>query len=422
MTYVMAIAYLAIGTTLFGFQKGSFWIFQEPIWFGATPPTLGDATDVLNSGNILAMLFTVGEAGFRGTLASVIPDMVRHDFYFQGTVTLICLTYSVLRLRGIALKQSYGRTEKVRWYQRFRPPVGDLPVLWKELNIEGSLRVNWLSWIFVILLILLSLGSGVWIVIYFFWEVLDDRVGWHSDLFEMMNVWVRIAGTGVACLSLLGVAVRASTTIRSEMDKDTFDALITTPLSSNAILLAKFVGSVFSVRLGWLWLGSILALALVTEGMYVLALPLFLGAWVIYAVLFAMIGLWFSMVSKTTMRATVYTMLTTIGVSLGHWMIWMCCGPMMVFLELGRHGGGNAAEYLAKFQWGITPPLVLGLFAYSHNDFASGFGRRDFGELVGFSLLGLFLYTMAALMLWFVLIGPRFRHLTRRDQSSSESE
>ena len=247
------------------------------------------------------------------------------------------------------------------------------------------------------------------------------RVG-AANCFQAMNGWARTAATFVACLTLLGVAVRASTTIRSEIDKDTFDALITTPMSSHAILFGKFIGCIFSVRFGWLWLGSILALGVVTEGIYVLALPMFLGAWLVYAVFFTMIGLWFSMVSRTTMRATVYTVLTSIGLSAGHWLIWMCCGPMMFLLNFNNHAGGNAPEYILKFQAGITPPFVLAWFAYSQEQLAQGMDRREFAELVGFSLLGLFLYTMASLMIWFVMIGPKFRQLTRRNQSSSEGD
>jgi ABC-type transport system involved in multi-copper enzyme maturation permease subunit len=422
MTYFMAIAYLAIATVTYTFNRFSgYAIFAEPlVWFVEGSPTVGDVVNLFNSGNIIAVLGQVAEAGDRGTLATVIPDVLKAYTWFHGLVALVCIVWSILRLRRLALKQSYGRTEKVRWHQRFRPPVGDLPVLWKELNIEGAIRVNWLGWIFVMLLVLLSLGIGVWIVLYFFWEAFFDPNAFRGDFFQAMNVWARIAGTGVACLTLLGVAVRASTTIRSEMDKDTFDALVTTPLPSNAILLAKFVGSLFSVRLGWFWLGSILGLALITGGLHVLALPLFLGAWMIYAVFFAMVGLWFSMVSRTTMRATVYTMLTTIGLSVGHWMIWMCCAPLMFLLEMQR--GTNIPEYLAKFQLGMTPPFVMGMLAYSHEDLEHNFTHREFAEFLGFSVLGLFLWTMASLMLWFVMIGPKFRQLTRRDQTSSESE
>jgi ABC-type transport system involved in multi-copper enzyme maturation permease subunit len=433
MTYFMAIGYLAVATVAFMFKFSSFWLFAEPIWltdwFFANPPTYGDLVDVLNSGNVIAVIVKVELAGTRGgpgmaagSLATIVPDLVWAYFLFHGSVCLICLTWSVLRLRVVALKQSYGKTQKLGWLKRFRPPVGNLPVLWKELNIEGGLRVNWLAWLFAIVLVLLTLGSGIWIVIYYFWEMFFNPNAWHGEFYMMMNGWTRTAGTFVACLTLLGVAVRASTTIRSEIDKDTFDALVTTPMSSHAILLAKFVGCIFSVRFGWLWLGSILALGTITEGIFVLALPMFLGAWVIYAVFFTMIGLWFSMVSHTTMRATVYTVLTSIGLSVGHWLIWMCCGPMLFLLNFNHNNGGRIPEYLAKFQAGITPPFVFAWFAYPREELARGMDRREFGELMGFSLLGLFLYTMASLMIWFVMIGPKFRQLTRRNQSSSEAE
>jgi ABC-type transport system involved in multi-copper enzyme maturation permease subunit len=424
ITYLIVIGYLAIATTLFGFKMASVWIMSEPIWFGAGAPTAGDAVEWFNAGNMLAVLIQVQMAGTRGaggSLATVVPPLLKGYFIFHGLVCLVCLTWSVLRLRSVALKQSHGKTEKLRWHQRFRPPVGNLPVLWKELVVEGSLGMHWMAWLCVIALVLLTFGSGVWILVYFIWDVLVNPQGFHGDFFQAMNMWARLAGAGVATLSLLGVAVRASTSIRSEMDKDTFDALITTPLPGNAILLGKFVGSLFSVRIGWLWLGSILGLAVITGGVHILALPLFLGAWTVYAVGFSLIGLWFSMVCKSSMRATVYTVLTTIGVSVGHWMIWMCCVPVFIFMELNRHGS-DFAEYLAMFQAGMTPPFVLGFLAYSPEDLAHNFRHEEFAKLLGFCLLGLFLWTMASLMLWFVLIGPRFRALTRRNQSSSEME
>src|SRR5207248_2364351 len=156
----------------------------------------------------------------------------------------------------------------------------------------------------------------------------------------------------------------------------------------------------------WLWMGSIFGLALVTGSMHVLALPMVLGAWVVYAAFFSMVGLWFSMVCKTSMRATVYTMLTTIGVSWGHWLIFMmCCMPVMMFMQIQRVGmGGNMdlERYLGFFMMGITPPISLGVFAYTQENLSErGNGHHFFGEMLGFSLLGVFLYTMATLMIWF---------------------
>ena len=439
MVYFIAIGYIAIATVAFPFARYSgWWVFGEPvIWFLEAEwynPTWGQIVSGFNAGNVIAVIWQVEEStmGFRrgggGSLATVLPQVVWEYFVFYAIVGGLCLTYAVLRLRGVALKQSYGKTAKARWWQRFRDPVGELPILWKEMNVEGALRFNWLGWLFVILLVCFTLGIGLTIVGWHFWEVFFEPNRWHGGFYESMSWWARITGAGVGYIILLGVAVRASTTIRSEMDKDTFDALVTTPVSANQILLAKFIGAVFSVRLGWLWMGSIFGLALVTSSMHILALPLVLGAWVVYACFFSMIGLWFSMVSKTTMRATVYTMFTTIGVSFGHWLVFMlCCMPVIIFLQFRRAGMGGGGDELAKhlfsFMTGITPPIALGVFAYPQEDLADGRGRDNvFLYLLGYSLLGIFLYTMASLMLWFVLIQPRFRYLTRRDQSSSEAE
>src|SRR5206468_3276146 len=109
--------------------------------------------------------------GAAGALATIVPQVVWEYFLFYSLLCLACLTWSIVRLRALALKQSYGKVAKVRWWQQFRAPVGDLPVLWKEVNIEGSLRFNWVGWLFVLLLILFTVGIGVWIVVYHFWEV-----------------------------------------------------------------------------------------------------------------------------------------------------------------------------------------------------------------------------------------------------------
>ncbi len=140
----------------------------------------------------------------------------------------------------------------------------------------------------------------------------------------------------MASLTLVGLAVRASTSIGTERDKQTFDSLLTSPMDSNTILGAKFIGTMLSMRLAWIWLGLIWGLGIITGGLHVFALPLLLAAWVVFASFFTMLGLWFSMMAKTTMRATVYTVLFTIGLGGGHWVIWLCCGPLL-FL-----GGGVA--------------------------------------------------------------------------------
>src|SRR5205823_1067180 len=155
--------------------------------------------------------------------------------------------------------------------------------------------------------------------------------------------------------------------------------LLTSPMDSSTMLWAKFLGTLLSVRLAWIWLGLIWAIGIFTGGLHVFALPLMLAGWLVYASFFTMLGLWFSMVCKTTMRATVYTMLGTLGLAVGHWLVWLCCGPL-VYIG-GRGGLEKLAEVISKFQGGMTPPVALFFFSFTGQDFSPEWGGNGFGEM-----------------------------------------
>ena len=87
-----------------------------------------------------------------------------------------------------------------------------------------------------------------------------------------------MVGTAVSCLVILAAAVRASTCISGERDKDTLDFLLTTPLDSDTILWAKFLGCLLNMRRAFIWLGIIWGMAILAGGMTIPAtLVLFLA-------------------------------------------------------------------------------------------------------------------------------------------------
>src|SRR5262249_49881920 len=147
-----------------------------------------------------------------------------------------------------------------------------------------------------------------------------------------------------------GVAVRASTAISGERDRETLDGLLTSPLNSHDILFGKWLGSLLGVRRAWFWLGLIWGIGLVTGALHPASLMLTFVAWLVYASCLAGVGLWFSISSRTTLRAMLYTLAAVLGVSVGHWMIWIFllpfCSPW--------HAQGVLA-----LQSCITPPAVL---------------------------------------------------------------
>src|SRR5262249_41186035 len=148
-------------------------------------------------------------------------------------------------------------------------------------------------------------------------------------------LWVRIVGTLVACLTLLGVAVRAASSISGERDRQTFDSLLTAPIDSNSILFAKWLGSGLRGRWAWVWLWPGWVVGAVSGGLYGPVVPWLLLAWFVYAGFLAVLGLWFSMTCATTLRATVATLLAAAVLGVGHWYLWMLlCMPLRLREDL----------------------------------------------------------------------------------------
>jgi hypothetical protein len=65
----------------------------------------------------------------------------------------------------------------------------------------------------------------------------------------------------------------------------------------------------------------------------------------------------------------------------------------------------------------MTPPFVIGLCAYSGPELSHQFNGREFiAHMVVFSLIGLLLWGLGCLILWYGILLPNFRTLTRREE------
>jgi ABC-type transport system involved in multi-copper enzyme maturation permease subunit len=382
-----------------------------PEWLSAL--TLGDLLDGFNSGNIVAQVVQLQLAvDASKNLANVLPAMVRNYAIFHGLLAILTCGWAIVRLRTVALKETHGKAQRLPLATRLfgRPRIGSNPMLWKELFVEPGLRLNLFARVVVIGLILVS-----FVPLWFIAMELPNA----ADLGRAMNFWVRLVGAAVACLLLLAVAGRACNSISGERDRQTFDALLASPLRSQDILLAKWLGNVTCVRWGWLWLGVIYFLGLVTGGLHPLAVPLLLGAWLVYALVVSGIGVWFSLVNRTTLRATLWTLLTTAAAGVGHWLIWACCGPLLYAM----HEPPPNVEMLIRLQVGITPPAALGYafsFCWADFDASWGWGAKEQATAIWFGLIGLMFWAGIAFALW-VVTSTRFetaggRTLFRRGQ------
>lgn len=433
LSYMTVLAYVLLSGGGYILLKvnptwGSFPSFDDGKGVWTSPVTLDDLVNWLNSGNILVAIFgkLVAAVSGGGGLDDDLPKILRDYAIFHGLVALFCCLWAVLRLRAVYLSETYGKPQKGSLGVRLwlRPGVGKHPMLWKEIFAEQRVKFHWVGRILIALLVV---ASFIWpfVLLYEFvfdyWDFSGGRGNpYYQDIFddlaENMNAFVRTIGTIVGCLLLLGVAVRAAGSIGGERDKQTLDSLLTSPLDSTTILFGKWVGSILSVRWGWLWLGTVWLLGLMTTGLNFLALPLVLGGFFIYAAFLSILGLWFSMVSKTTLRAIVWTLLTTVSLAVGHWLITMCCVPLLIITSR-NYGPPEFFEHLFLFQaCGLSPPGTLATLPFQGSEFGhSGYydGRNTAVEVLAYAVIGLALYAGATALLW-AATNARFRQLTGR--------
>lgn len=176
---------------------------------------------------------------------------------------LLGLGVASWRLRPSCLNDGSGtnrgaRRERRRWGHRV-PPVGERPMLWKELHIEraGSLgRAG--RWLGALLVLWLGLGS----------LVLGGMVAWAAyrsgsaavaepwPVATLAN-WYGDSAPLIGFLIQWAVGLRAAVAIASERERGTWDGLLTSPLQGAEIVRGKLWGSLHALR--WLIGAALLA-------------------------------------------------------------------------------------------------------------------------------------------------------------------
>jgi ABC-type transport system involved in multi-copper enzyme maturation permease subunit len=356
------------------------------------------------AGNPLVAAGRLSEAAATGTLPSELWLALCDYAIFHLLTAAACITWACAGLRRMIGRQRSGRAEAVRLEFRTpeefelvrlpafaepprpRPPLGDDdPIVWKELHFAERSRMLQLAEQTGRRLAGMADGSAE--------RTLSYSVGMGllaglavTLIFAMMvgalnlPTWVRAAGTLVACLMLMAVAVRSAGAISGERERRTLDSLLTTPLDDREILWGKWWASILSVGKAWWCLGAIWGLGVFwtsTCGLSLVAVPLLIAAWFIYAAFASGLGLCFSLTSRSSLRATVWTLLTLAGAAGVPW-VW-------------------TLNFLASF----------------------GSSRNASCDRLAAALFGFLWYAAAAFLLWLWLV-ERFGQTTGRVSSRAE--
>ncbi len=278
------------------------------------------------------------------------------------------------------------------------PPVGNDALLWKELYTEQYFGLPGKDATGPILMVMALIITTVALM----GVTASAQSG--AGFRQMVNGLVRGLGTPGVCFIGFAVALSAARRVSRERQRQTLDNLLTIPPEREEILFAKWLGSVLSVRGLWWAPVGLWGLGVVTGGLHFAAVPLMLAALVVYLAFMASLGLWFSTLYGTTMRATLFTTLAALVFLIGPgFMISMTGGsqpPTRGSALMGVDWAGMFVEY------GLNPPAALWVLAFQREDFA----KDEMLALVKIlcAIAGLYCYMGLAALLWW-LTCARFR-------------
>lgn len=283
----------------------------------------------------------------------------------------------------------------------FRHPVTDQPLLWKEV-LHGA---GPLAGVQFRVLYPVAVGCGLAVVLVgvaacVLPVVLDERthaapaaaLAWWIG--TAVNALVRVLTVGLTGAWCLGLAWRAAGTVTRERQKGTLDGLLTLPGDRRAILDAKWLGGILRLR----WLGYLLAavwtVGLLCGAVHPVAVVLLVLACTVHVAFLASLGLWLSLVSRTTVWAYLCVALI---------LLLMFVGPLAARAYTQALLGLGPGSWEDEFaELALTPPRAWWFLGFGWHEFRDGLWDTygaDRAKLAAV-LVGLGLYAVAAGTLW----------------------
>ncbi len=365
------------------------------VWFGLT--ALGGLGPAYGGLKRLTEYFDPKHVAIPAMSGADARDIFAHligSWIAWGSVGLVCFGVAVWRLRGAYMRQlEHSKTRNIgEWIIPKRAAIHDQPLLWKERHVDGIaplavLRIipRWFAlpgiMMLTVLLVLalLSLICGVpfsdvskWIFVLDVQNMADKLDGKEAAFFLLGGI--------VLVLACLVVGIRCSGTISGEREKQTWEALLLTPLANQQLIRNKLWGilgaavpyvlaymvpalalaAVVGPPQGWLlfggvgvactvlvaifrkkidsfitfWVFLVIALMTMVAALLLGALPLFLTLLTTVVTTLAMFymggaGIWCSTRFSTSWRS----LLATLGLGyLGGLILWLATTPITVII------------------------------------------------------------------------------------------
>jgi ABC-type Na+ efflux pump permease subunit len=290
-----------------------------------------------------------------------------------GGLTLACLGLAAWRLRPAYIRQLQGEGRPViRWWRGKRVPIGEQPVRWKEQHIEGLAPVPWLRWVprwLGITLIVLATVAGSCTILYYnrsagtTGQDLIDMV-LNLQILKLMNTFDGMgAGEGflaqaTLALNVMGllVAIRCSGSVTGERERQTWEALLLTPLTVEELIRGKLWGI---QRVSYVYVAAYvipaLLFAVLGGALAVFWVVLSLGETFLAMYYLGAVGMWASVRTRSTWRSLLITILVAYLAAIA---IYVCLIPVVLIVSALVF----AALSIMAALYGINAGALMGSF------------------------------------------------------------
>lgn len=294
--------------------------------------------------------FALLPSAFGGGMSGIwqlLQELLRN----QAILACACLMIAIVGIRRAHLRSLAVPTKRrISIASRFtwRPGLGARAMLWKELFVGRPRgKLAWFIRISVGLLLAVYAVQMVWL---FLDAIQSDAAA------ERYEFFVVFAGTALALFSLLMIGVRASQSVAIERERDTWLAVLSTPMPSSEIVFSKLAGSLYAAAIpGGLLIATWLLTCFVYP-LFVFALPFALVTLAILALASAASGLFFSFWCRTATRALLATLGALFMAGGAYYVLCPC-----LMLPVSWASDNDAGTLLMM---GIFAPLVPFLTGY----------------------------------------------------------
>ena len=271
---------------------------------------------------------------------------------------LFGVCWATWRLRPSYLRQIGGTAARQSKRRRGVRPLGEHPMLWKELYADRTGTMGWVGRLLMWLMILFLLGTAVLFVVAIEWQRwVSPAYRWGAD---EIKTWfadvVLYTSTPISWGIQWVIGLRAAVAVASERERKTWDALLISPLEAGEIVLAKIAGSLHAVV--GLVLAALVAwtVAVAYDDMTWKEYGALLSVLLVHGCFMAAVGVWFSLSSTSTTWAMTLTLVVWLGAAAA---LSLAAAILVLVMMLLGMLLWSAASMTGLVPWGSSPPVPM---------------------------------------------------------------